>query len=299
MSGPENNTPSSHGGQIERQSGQESVQDTSRGTAEPVAGSPIAESPVAEPPIAEFPVAESPIAEFMDDQVLDQTLEHLGAPCDPPGLCSELEAKLDGLQPVRTRSRGFAFGLIGGVSLLYCAAMVLFMDLRPDFDGLPRNWFILYTVAWLLSFVAIAYFALVPRAGQVAPNWRTAGIAAVVASFAFVIGGLLFGRAAPAVSAEGAESAAGNLDNGLACLSVGSVSALLPILLGALLLRGRLPVGSQWAGAGLGAAGGSLGGLLLHLHCEFADPIHLGLAHGGVVVLGAIIGAVLLPRTSS
>lgn len=235
----------------------------------------------------------------LSDRNLDKALGHLGAPCEPPELCAELEAELTRLQPVRTRRRGFDFALIGGVCLLYGATMLLFMDLRPDIDGLPRGWFIVYALAWLVSFVAIAYLALVPRTGQVLPNSRKAGIAAVVASFGFVIGGLLFDRQAPGESRVADGSMDEVLDQGIGCLSVGSISALVPVLLGALLLRNRLPVGEQWAGAGLGAAGGSLGGLLLHLHCSVADAVHLGIVHGGVVTLGAILGAVLLPRASS
>jgi hypothetical protein len=61
-------------------------------------------------------------------------------------------------------------------------------------------------------------------------------------------------------------------------------------------LRGVLPVGARWTAAGLGAAGGSLGGLVLHLHCPIADRWHLGLVHGGVVVLAAVLAAVVVPR---
>lgn len=237
-------------------------------------------------------------ADALTERHLDDALAHLGSPCDPPELCADMESALADLQPVRTRRRGSDFALIGGVCVLYGATMLLFMDLRPDLDNLPRGWFVVYALAWLVSFVAIAYLALVPREGHVLSNSRRAGMAAVVASFAFVLGGLLFDRQAPGHSTISDPSMDAVIDQGLGCLSVGSISALLPVLLGALLLRNRLPVGAQWAGAGLGAAGGSLGGLLLHLHCSVADAIHLGVVHGGVVTLGAILGAVLLPRTA-
>ena len=233
------------------------------------------------------------------DQALDDALKRLGAPCEPSEICPELEANLDSLKPVRIRRRGFDFALVGAICLLYLAAMLLFMDLRADLDGLPVGWFIVYSGAWLVSFVAIAYLALVPRRGQVMANNRLAGKAAVAASFGFVAGGLLFDRQAPGESVVVEGSVDGIVSHGLGCLSVGSISALVPVLLGALLLRNRLPVGQHWAGAGLGAAGGSLGGLLLHLHCDIADAVHLGIVHGGVVTLGALLGAVLLPRAAS
>ena len=60
-----------------------------------------------------------------------------------------------------------------------------------------------------------------------------------------------------------------------------------------------MPVGSRWTAAGLGAAGGSLGGLVLHLHCPIADAWHLGLVHGGVVIIAALISAALVPRAAA
>jgi len=80
------------------------------------------------------------------------------------------------------------------------------------------------------------------------------------------------------------------------CMGLGVATALVPVVLGALVLRGALPVGSRWAAAGLGAAGGSLGGLVLHLHCPIVDGWHLGIAHGGVVAVSAALAAALASR---
>ena len=52
-----------------------------------------------------------------------------------------------------------------------------------------------------------------------------------------------------------------------------------------------------WAAA-LGAGSGSLGGLVLHLHCHVTDPLHLGIVHGGLVVLAALLAAALVPRVT-
>ena len=46
----------------------------------------------------------------------------------------------------------------------------------------------------------------------------------------------------------------------------------------------------------LGAAGGAAGGLALHFHCPIAVTSHVVLGHVGGVILGAIVGAFLLPR---
>jgi hypothetical protein len=85
---------------------------------------------------------------------------------------------------------------------------------------------------------------------------------------------------------------------GHTCLEIGLATAIAPALLGAVFLRGSLPVQSRWVAAALGAGGGSLGGLVLHLHCHIAEGMHVGLVHGGVVAVGAALAAALLPRVT-
>jgi len=69
-------------------------------------------------------------------------------------------------------------------------------------------------------------------------------------------------------------------------------------VVGAIFLRGTLPVGSRWIAAALGAGGGSLGGLMLHLHCPITDGLHVGVMHGGVVAVAALLAAALVPRAT-
>jgi hypothetical protein len=91
-----------------------------------------------------------------------------------------------------------------------------------------------------------------------------------------------------------------SLDNhvhyGRMCLGLGTLTAVVPVVLGALFLRGAVPVGGRWAAAALGAAGGSLGGLMLHFHCPIANSWHLALGHGGVVAISAVLAARLVPQ---
>jgi len=86
--------------------------------------------------------------------------------------------------------------------------------------------------------------------------------------------------------------------HGHTCLELGLATALVPVVAGAIFLRGALPVGSRWTAASLGAGGGCLGGLVLHLHCRVADKLHVGLIHGGVVVVAALLAAALVPRAT-
>jgi len=222
---------------------------------------------------------------------LDQSLRELPLPTPPP-IGGELAAELDRMAPAEPRRPWIDFARVFAVSLVYGAALLAYFTLRRDLHGLPRSWVIGYGLAWLVGFSALSWAALVPPRGGVMPRWRAAGIGAVLASVVFVIAGLVFHESGPGSVHLGLAHVA----RGYRCLELGVASALVPVVLGALFLRGALPVGARWAAAGLGAAGGSLGGLVLHLHCPIADGWHVGLIHGGVVGISAILAAALAPR---
>jgi hypothetical protein len=165
---------------------------------------------------------------------------------------------------------------------------------RGDLDELPMPWLVAAGLAWLLGFVIPCYLALVPRAGSMMPRRGWAAASAVVASIAFVVLGLF-------VHPSGAHShylGWEHFPRGHSCLEIGVASALVPVVVGALFLRRALPVGSRWIAAALGAGGGCLGGLVLHLHCPITDAPHVGLVHGGVVVVSALLSAALATRST-
>jgi hypothetical protein len=230
------------------------------------------------------------------DRDLDGTLSALGAPEEPPPVGDELEARLKEVRPARMRSPARDLALLAAASLLYAAGLVAVLSLRADLPHLPRPWLAIYLVAWLGGFLGLAALALLPPRGQVMPRWRRAGIAGAAACVVFTTGGLLFARHAPGVSTMYEPTFEAVLRHGHVCLRLGLVAAVVPVALAALALRGAMPVRSRWLGAAIGAAGGSLGGLVLHLYCPIAERFHLGLVHGGVVVLGALLCALLLPR---
>ena len=82
--------------------------------------------------------------------------------------------------------------------------------------------------------------------------------------------GLALHPSGPSSQAYGAD----RFVHGHTCLELGLATALVPVVIGAIFLRGALPVGSRWIAAALGAGGGCLGGLVLHLHCHIADGLH-------------------------
>lgn len=209
-----------------------------------------------------------------------------------PPLPAELEASLVDLAPVKTRRPLRQLSILAGISVIYGAALVAGLTTRPDMAELPMGWLAAAAIAWLAGFLLPAYLALVPKAGSMMPRWPYAAVAAIVSSVGFVLLGL-------AVHPSGASSTQYNLEHfarGHTCLEIGLAAAFVPVVIGAIFLRGVLPVGARWTAAGLGAGGGCLGGLVLHLHCPVTDGLHVGLVHGGVVAVSALLSAALVPR---
>jgi len=222
---------------------------------------------------------------------LEGALRGLPAPPPPPP-GDALEAALGRLAPVPLRRPWRDFGKVAALSLVYGATLVGILTLRRDMHGVPMWWLVSYGIAWFVGFVGLAALALIPRFGAVMPRWRLAGLAAVLVSLGFVTMGLVMEPS----SSDSVYYTLGTVHHGHTCLELGVGTAIVPVVLGALLLRGVLPVGARWTAAGLGAAGGSLGGLVLHLHCPIADRWHLGLVHGGVVAVSALLALLLAPR---
>jgi hypothetical protein len=221
-------------------------------------------------------------------------LPNLPAPAAPP-LSQLLEAELAQLTPVSTRRPVRQLALLVAVSLIYGAGVLAMLTLRRDLHELPMGWLLGAGLAWLLGFVVPVYLAMVPRAGAVMPRWKLAGASAIIGALGFIALGLALHPTAPSSAPPlGWE----HFTSGRGCLEFGLATALVPVVVGAIFLRGALPVGSRPVAAALGAGGGSLGGLMLHLHCPITEGLHIGLMHGGVVVIAALLAAALVPRTT-
>ena len=225
------------------------------------------------------------------DDVLDGLAQV--TPAAPP-LSSALEAELGALAPVAPRRPLRQLAIVVGLSLVYGAGLIAALKPRGDMAELPRSWLVATALAWLLGFALPCYLALVPKRGSVMPRWRWAAISAVIMSVLFIVLGLAVHPSGPSSLHYGWPGFA----RGHTCLEIGLATALLPVIAGALFLRGALPVRSRWIAAALGAGGGCLGGLVLHLHCRVADALHVGLIHGGVVVVAALLAAALVPRAT-
>jgi hypothetical protein len=72
--------------------------------------------------------------------------------------------------------------------------------------------------------------------------------------------------------------------------------SVIPFALGVLALRrAPQPVDTRWIGAALGAASGTLSALMLHAHCWVGGVFHTAVAHAGHALIGAVLGALLVP----
>ncbi|HVV81840.1 MAG TPA: NrsF family protein [Kofleriaceae bacterium] len=216
------------------------------------------------------------------------TLRDLPPP-PPPPLPADLEEELASLAPVAPRRPWRQLALVAAVSIGYAGLIVALISLRKDLPGLPRGWMAAYLAAWLAGFGAPLALAVVPARGSMMPRTNLAAAVAAVAAIGFVALGLLWAH-------HGPDSHVGGLRAAPGCLSIGLVTALVPVVLGTMLLRGAAPVGSRLTAAALGASAGSLGGFVLHLHCPIADRLHVGLVHGGVVAIAAVLTAALAAR---
>jgi hypothetical protein len=225
------------------------------------------------------------------DDAMDN-LAHMTPPLPP--LSAALESELRSLAPIAPRRPLRQLAILVGLSLVYGAGWLAALTLRIDMSELPTSWLVLTAIAWLLGFLVPCYIALVPRRGSVMPRYRWAAISAIVTSIVFVVIGLAAHPSGPSSLHYGTE----RFIHGHVCLEIGLATALVPTIIGAVFLRGALPVRSRWVAAALGAGGGGLGGLVLHLHCRIADPLHVGLVHGGVVIVAALLAAALVPRAT-
>lgn len=216
-------------------------------------------------------------------------LSRLPPPPAPP-MSPELEAELATLRPVATRHPLRQLAVLVVVSLLFGTGLLVWLAMRPDLDRLPMGWLMGAGFAWLLGFLVPVGLATVPRAGSVMPRWRLAGIASVITAITMIgLGLAVHPGSVPLPGWTG-------VTHGFGCLAAGLETSIVPIVIGTIALRRTLPIGSRWVAAALGAGGGSLGGLVLHLHCPIADGLHVGLIHGGVIVVAALLAALVAPR---
>jgi hypothetical protein len=215
---------------------------------------------------------------------------------DLPPLDPALLAEMAALRPVRTRvpARTALILVLGAVVI--ALATVLRVGLRRDLPALPAGWVIAVAAAWAGGLLVVLLAATLPRRGEVLPDTGRAGRSALLVAAALLLLGLFGTVDAPGVTVVPATTWSAFAARWWHCTRLGLALALPLLLLGGLLSRRIFPVGGARIAAALGAAGGAAAGLALHFVCPVGGGLHVGLAHAGVVSLGAGLGVAALSR---
>ena len=213
----------------------------------------------------------------------------------PPPPAAELLAKIDGMQAVRTRGRFAALAAVGATGIVVSVVLIALMPWRRDLAALPRPWVIGAAAVWFAAFATSLVTALVPARGDVLPSAGRASRVALAALGGLAAFALLGSVEAPGVSPRLPPGAGPLVISCLRCISLLLPVAVVLLIAGIVVLRRVLPMGARRIGVALGAAGGAMGGFVLHWHCPLAQTAHVVLGHVGGVVLAAAVGAILLP----
>ena len=232
-------------------------------------------------PRSRFPGGEDPVIRR------DARLAPVETTAPPPG--PVLLAALEGMVAVRPRSPRKALAAIVAVALAYPAFVLWQLGPRSDLAALSVAWVVGTAVAWAAVSALLLIRAVLPPPGRGATRF-----AARRSDRRLV--GRRAGAAGPGRHRGGARR---HQPVDLPARLVG-LHLHRPAHRRARAGGGRggalglHPVGSGRVGAALGTAGGALAGLLLHFVCGLSSGFHVSLAHGGVSVLGALLGALLL-----
>lgn len=224
----------------------------------------------------------------------DGGLRPPGGFAPPPPPSPDLLEAVDGMKPVRTRTRFGAFALVALLGLVWPVIALGHLPLRRDLEALPAWWVITAAALWGMSFVLSLAAALVPRRGDVLPAPGRASRVSGTAMAVLLLFALVATAQAPGLSARPEDLHFTLFRSCVHCIRfVFEISAVF-LLVGLLALRRLVPVGGPRVGLALGAAGGAMGGLVLHFICPIAGTAHVVLAHVGGMMLAAATGALLL-----
>ena len=213
----------------------------------------------------------------------------------PPPPSSALWSAVEKARPVKTRVPLRALLVVAAAACVFPVGTVALLPLRRDLGALPVAWLVGVALVWLAGFVIPLGIAFLPPRGQVLPDGGRAGWAGVLAGLTLVMMGLLATVDAPGVTILPKTTWDGFLHLWWHCVSIGLKVTVPLVIVAAFVLRRLAGANFRRLGAAIGAAGGALSGLTLLGICPYGGAVHVGLAHGGGVVIGAVIGMLWLP----
>jgi hypothetical protein len=214
-------------------------------------------------------------------------------PPAPPS--AELLASVNAMRPVRMRVPFRTLLVVAAAAVVFPTVALAMYPLRRDLRALPPLWFAAVAVVWLAGFLIPLTAALLPRPGQVLPDGARARRTAILASLTLMLTGLLFTVDVPGVTILPPTRWARFGEMWWHCISFSFKVTIPAVVVAAIALRKLAAAHLTRLGGAIGAAAGALSGLTLHTLCPIGGAEHVGLAHGGGVVIGAILGALWLP----
>lgn len=207
---------------------------------------------------------------------------------DSQTLIDSLVGDLKPVAPLRQRT-GMARALLA--LAIGAFLVVASFGLRPDLRGghldpmflLPAGLFLVLALATAWAAIDMAR----PFVGTRRDGWAWTALMAAV----------LPGAALGVIASEWLRGQQVVVDHrGIYCLSFGMTAGLLTACALALWLKRGAPASPAKAGLYTGVAAGAAGIFAISLHCPHTDLIHIGIWHGGAVVLSGLAGRLILPR---
>jgi hypothetical protein len=215
-------------------------------------------------------------------------------PSSAPPPSPALLERVGRIGPVRTRRPG---GALVAATLLSAVAPAYLLHLYPvrrDMGALPRWWLLVAGLLWAGMSLLLLARAILPRRGDVLPNAARAARTAAVSSLLLIAFGLAFTIDSSCCTIVPAMRWADFAAAWWHCVSFGLRITAPTLVVGGVFLRRLALAGGGRLGMAVGAAGGALAGLTLHLLCPIGGALHVALAHGGGVLIGAVLGGAVL-----
>jgi hypothetical protein len=188
--------------------------------------------------------------------------------------------------PVRPLLRPWQRALLVGVTWLFLATLVVGLGgLRSDYPvlGAPMLWSsTLAQIGVAYALIALALRLVVPAQLPALSLLLTTGVVAL-ATFTTTSGLIL-------LHSRVVSSPSDELSHWLACLTITTGLGLAPAVAGFLLGARGLPQRPRLFGLLCGLAAGIGAEAVWRLHCPYSDPEHILGAHGGAILILALLG---------
>ncbi len=172
-----------------------------------------------------------------------------------------------------------------GAALLYEIAWVFVMTKREDLPTMPRAVLAIELVIPLLASLFALAAAAAPDARGLGPPKGRMMVLTILSPLIFVGATLL---ASPAdVDAEPF------VMHAFRCFAWTAVYSAGPLVLAMWAFRRSFVAAAGWRSAALGMACGAAGAATMSLVCSVGSPAHVLVGHGGMMLVGAVAGALL------